>query len=149
MLTQVFWALFCAMLTVLLHSTYAYRLIIVLRRHSRSLHHTKSKENTLQPYIFVEAVLMLLLLHVLEAGIWGAFYCLHPEGLPDFATAIYFSLVSYTTIGYGDVLLSPSLRIVGAMEGVVGTFMFGLSIGLIVAIVQRTSSYQKIRASDA
>lgn len=91
---------------------------------------------------------MLLLLHVLEAGIWGMFYYLHAKGLPDFATAIYFSLVSYTTIGYGDVLLSPSLRIVGAMEGVVGTFMFGLSVGLMVAILQRTSSYKKVTGAD-
>lgn len=148
MLTQVLWALLCAMLTVLLHCAYAYRLILVLRQHSKSLHGRQAKENALQLYIFVEAVLMLLLLHVLEAVIWAAFYRLHPQGLPDFATAVYFSLVSYTTIGYGDVLLSPSLRIVGAMEGVVGTFMFGLSIGLIVAILQRTSTYHKLVASE-
>ncbi len=148
MLIQIIWALLCALLTVLLHCAYAYRLIVVLRQHSKSFHNKQPEENILQLYIFVEAVLMLLLLHVLEAIIWGAFYYLHPEGLPDFATAIYFSLASYTTIGYGDVLLSSSLRLVGAMEGVVGTFMFGLSVGLIVAILQRTSTYQKMAASD-
>ena len=148
MLTQVLWALLCAMLTILLHFAYAYRLIVVLLQHSKALHSKQSKESVLQLYIFVEAVLMLLLLHTLEAVIWAAFYCLHPAGLPDFATAVYFSLVSYTTIGYGDVLLSPSLRIVGAMEGIVGTFMFGLSVGLIVALLQRISTYHKPAASD-
>ncbi len=136
------------MLTVLLHCSYAYRLIVILRQHGKALHSRQSKTETLQLYILIEAVLMLLLLHVLEAGIWGMFYYLHAKGLPDFATAIYFSLVSYTTIGYGDVLLSPSLRIVGAMEGVVGTFMFGLSVGLMVAILQRTSSYKKVTGAD-
>lgn len=136
------------MLTVLLHCSYAYRLVLLLRRHSRTLHDRQPKESISQLYIFVEAVLMLLLLHALEAMLWGVFYNLHPEGLPDFATSAYFSLASYTTIGYGDVLLSPSLRIVGAMEGVVGTFMFGISVALIVAILHRTTAYQKI-AADA
>ena len=148
MLIQILWALLCAILTILLHFAYAYRLIVVLLQHSKSLHSRRSKEGALQLYIFAEAVLMLLLLHVLEAVIWAAFYCLHPDGLPDFATAVYFSLSSYTTIGYGDVLLSPSLRIAGAMEGIVGTFMFGLSVALIVALLQRISTYHKTAASE-
>ena len=70
MLTQVLWALLCAMLTILLHCAYAYRLILVLRQHSKSLHGRQAKENALQLYIFVEAVLMLLLLLLVPIFLW-------------------------------------------------------------------------------
>ncbi len=148
MLLQILWALLCTALTALLHCAYAYRLVLALRQHGKALHRKHAKAGTLLLYLFMEAVLMLLLLHILEAVIWGVLYYLHPDGLPDFATALYFSLVSYTTIGYGDVLLGPSLRLAGAMEGVAGTFMFGLSVGLMVAILQRCASYQKTMAQE-
>ena len=148
MLIQILWAMLCALVTLLTHGAYAYRLILMLRRHNKAAHQRTRHTDTLSNYIFIEAVLMLLLLHTLEAGIWAALYALHPAGLPDFETALYFSLTSYTTIGYGDVLLSPALRLVGAMEGVVGTLMFGLSVGLIAAVVHQSTVYQKIVSSD-
>ncbi len=148
MLIQILWALLCTLGTVLTHGTYAYRLILMLRRHNKAAHQRQHHANALSGYIFIEAVLMLLLLHTLEAAIWAALYALHPAGLPDFETALYFSLTSYTTIGYGDVLLSPALRLVGAMEGVVGTLMFGLSVGLMAAVVHQSTVYQKIVFPD-
>ena len=148
MLLQIVWALLCTLVTLLTHGAYAYRLILMLRRHSTAVHQRARHADVLSEYVFIEAVLMLLLLHTLEAGIWGLFYFLHPGGLPDFETAMYFSLASYTTIGYGDVLLSPALRLVGAMEGVVGTLMFGLSVGLMAAVVHQSAVYQKITSSE-
>lgn len=145
---QILWALLCTLVTLLTHGAYAYRLILMLRRHSKAAHLRQRHADILGAYVFIEAVLMLLLLHTLEAGIWGLFYFLHPGGLPDFETAMYFSLASYTTIGYGDVLLPPALRLVGAMEGVVGTLMFGLSVGLIAAVVHQSTVYQKIASPD-
>ncbi len=57
--------------------------------------------------------------------------------LPDFETALYFSLKSYTTVGYGDVLPPQAWRLVGPLEAAVGVLMLGVSTGFIVAAVQR------------
>jgi voltage-gated potassium channel len=78
----------------------------------------------------------LLILHLIEMTIWAiAFTAL--AVLPNFETSLYFSLKSYTTVGYGDVLPSSSWRLVGPIEAAVGILMLGLSTGFIVAAVQR------------
>src|SRR5690242_10124426 len=50
--------------------------------------------------LIVRVVSVLLLLHLVEAAIWAGFYRLAGL-LPEFETAVYFSITSYTTVGYG------------------------------------------------
>ncbi len=77
---------------------------------------------------------VVILLHLTATGIWAAFY--HWRGLfPDYETAFYFSLGSYTTIGYGDVVLPQRWRLLGGLEGVSGVLLCGLSTAFIFAIV--------------
>lgn len=84
----------------------------------------------------LRVVTVLLLLHWVEAGIWAGFF-LASGALPDLETAVYFSLTSYTTLGYGDVVLPKSWRLLGPFEGAVGILMFGWSTGIIVAAITR------------
>jgi hypothetical protein len=84
----------------------------------------------------VRAVSVLLLLHLTEAAVWAGIYWLL-ELLPNTETAIYFSLTSYTTVGYGDVVLSEPWRLLGPIEGAVGILMFGWSTGVIVMVINR------------
>jgi hypothetical protein len=78
----------------------------------------------------------LLVLHVIEMSVWaGAFVA--ADLLPDFETALYFSVTSYTTVGYGDVLLPKEWRLLGPLEAAVGVLMLGWSTGFIVAAVER------------
>lgn len=76
----------------------------------------------------------LLFLHLLEISIWGMFY-LWRECLPDVETALYFSGVTYATIGYGDVVLAKPWRLFGPIEGLTGILMCGLSTGFFFAVV--------------
>jgi voltage-gated potassium channel len=78
----------------------------------------------------------LLLLHLVEISIWAVAFAAFSV-LPDFETSLYFSLTSYTTVGYGDVVPSHSWRLVGPIEAVVGVLMLGISTAFIVAAVQR------------
>ena len=78
----------------------------------------------------------LLFLHVLEMTIWAGVFTIVGM-LPDFETSLYFSLKSYTTVGYGDVLPAPEWRLVGPLEAAVGVLMLGWSTGFIVAAVQQ------------
>jgi voltage-gated potassium channel len=76
----------------------------------------------------------IMLLHVAESSMWAMFYCAS-ELFPNFETSLYFSLVSYTAIGYGDVVLPQNWRLLGAIQGVSGVLMCGLSTAFLFAIM--------------
>ena len=78
----------------------------------------------------------LLLLHLAEAIVWALFFMLAGL-LPELEAAAYFSLTSYTTVGYGDLLLKEPWRLLGPIEAAVGILMLGWSTGLLVALLGR------------
>ena len=77
---------------------------------------------------------IIILLHVGETSVWAAFYYWR-KLFEDYETSLYFSLGSYTTIGYGDVVLPQRWRLLGGIEGVSGVLLCGLSTAFIFAIV--------------
>jgi hypothetical protein len=86
--------------------------------------------------LLVRVAWLLILIHGIEISMWALFY--RWEGcLPDAESAFYFSGVTYTTIGYGDVVLAKPWRILGPIEGMSGILMCGLSAGLFFATVTR------------
>ena len=73
-------------------------------------------------------------LHLTQTGLWAVFY--YTRGLfSDFETSLYFSMVSFTTIGYGDVLLPRNWRLLGVVEGFSGVLLCGISTAFIFAVV--------------
>jgi hypothetical protein len=87
-------------------------------------------------WALIRLVSLLLILHLLEMAIWAASFAIG-DVLPDFETALYFSLTSYTTVGYGDVVPPIPWRLLGPIEAAVGILMLGWSTSIIVAAVQR------------
>ena len=76
----------------------------------------------------------IMILHTIETSIWAVFY--YTRSLfSDFETSLYFSLTSFTTIGYGDVLLPQRWRLLGAIEGISGVLLCGLSTAFIFAVM--------------
>lgn len=55
------------------------------------------------------------------------YICEAVSALPDFESALYFSATSFTTLGYGDVVLDPKWRLFGAIERANGLLLFGWS----------------------
>lgn len=82
---------------------------------------------------------VLLLLHVAEAMLWAGVYYLLPghAGLAGFRDAVYFSMVTFTTLGYGDLVLATHWRALAGMEAMVGIAAFGLTTALLVAVIHR------------
>lgn len=74
--------------------------------------------------------------HLLEITVWGLYYYWRSI-LPDVETSVYFSAVTYATIGYGDVVPPPDWRLLAGMEGLVGILMCGWSGGFFFATVSR------------
>jgi ion channel len=84
--------------------------------------------------LLITAFSGIILLHMIEIAIWAGFYS-QRSLLPDFETCLYFSTTSYTTIGYGDVVLPRAWRMLGGIEGVTGVLLCGLSSAFVFAIV--------------
>jgi voltage-gated potassium channel Kch len=87
-------------------------------------------------WLFVLVAAWMILLHLVEVSVWGVFY-LWRGAIADLASALYFSAVTYTTTGYGDVVLPENWRIVGGVEALTGILMCGWSTGFFFAIVNR------------
>ena len=76
----------------------------------------------------------IMFLHIVETSLWATYYYTRGH-FSDFETSLYFSLTSYTTIGYGDVLLPQRWRLLGAIEGVTGVLLCGISTAFIFAVM--------------
>ncbi|MEM1373596.1 MAG: ion channel [Pseudomonadota bacterium] len=74
----------------------------------------------------VSAVLIILIGHLAQIGLWTLAF-LPTGGFGSLEEALYFSIASYTTLGYGDVLIAPEVRLLGALPAVAGLIAFGIS----------------------
>ncbi len=50
--------------------------------------------------------------------------------------AVYFITVSYTTLGYGDVVLAPEWRLLGAFAATNGTIIIGWTTAIVFLVIQ-------------
>jgi hypothetical protein len=87
------------------------------------------------------AVLVLLMGMILQVTLWALFYHFHMGELGDFASSVYFSMVSFTTLGANELNLSHAHRMIGALESAVGMLMFGWSTALLVKVVHQTDRH--------
>lgn len=85
-------------------------------------------------------VLLMFLASVLESFLWAGAY-LHAGAIEGLEQALYFSIVTYTTLGYGDITLDQEWRLLASFEAANGIIMFGWTTALIVAFVQRLAAW--------
>jgi Ion channel len=74
--------------------------------------------------------------HLIEIALWAVLFVMCGE-FQDFRFAYYHSAVNYTTLGYGDVIMTPSWKLLGPLEAANGALMFGLSTAIIFAVIVR------------
>ena len=88
--------------------------------------------------VAVVATLVIVLLgaSLLEAWFWSLAY-LSLGAIDSAEKALYFSIVTFTTLGYGDVVLDEAWRLLGALQAAVGIIVFGWSTALVFAAIQR------------
>jgi hypothetical protein len=86
--------------------------------------------------IVVVAMLLVFVAHLIEMALWAGLFLICGE-FHDFGTAYYFSAVNYTTLGYGDLIMSPSWKLLGPLEAADGALMFGVSTAMIFTVIVR------------
>ena len=86
--------------------------------------------------VLTQIAIWSVVAHLVEIAVWALAY-LWAEVHPGFELALYFSAVTYATIGYGDVVPPADWRLLSAMEGLVGILMCAWSGGFIFAVVSR------------
>ena len=82
------------------------------------------------------AMVFTLVAHLIEIAVWAVVFVLCGE-FSQLGTAYYHSAVNYTTLGYGDLLMTPSWRLLGPLEAANGMLLFGVSTAAIFAVIQR------------
>jgi hypothetical protein len=81
-------------------------------------------------------MLYALVAHLIEIAFWAVLFVICGE-FSDFRTAYYHSAVNYTSLGYGDIIMSPAWRLLGPLETADGMLLFGVSTAMIFAVIQR------------
>jgi voltage-gated potassium channel len=85
--------------------------------------------------LMVRLTTLIVCLHMLEILLWAWVYRLYC--FSTWESAFYFSATSYSTVGYGDLVLPRAWRLVGPTESITGVLMCGLSVSFLFAVVHR------------
>ena len=87
-------------------------------------------------YWVVTTVLVMFTVALLEALAWASVY-LALGALKGLEQSLYFSLVTFTTLGYGEIVLDERWRLLASFEAANGIIMFGWSTAIVMAVVHR------------
>lgn len=98
----------------------------------------------LRTVLIWQLIMWMFLGICIEAALWAAVYLADPHitVLPNVQTAFYFSMVTYTSLGYGDIVLTGNMRVLSAVEAATGLIIFGWTTALIFYYIQRIQKNQ-------
>ena len=136
MVTQLLFATFMVIVMAAIHLLGLAILTRVLRSHSRMMRRMKLLPLT----VLMIGSIGIIAIHTLEIWLWALIY-LELGTFSSFEDALYFSTVTYASIGYGDLLLPHQWRIFGAIEGAAGIIMLGVSTAYLVSLLTRVKMF--------
>jgi hypothetical protein len=128
------WGVALIILNVVIH---VMGLAIINQRASKVFHHIPERHTTLV-FAMVMGTLTLLVttLHALEAGIWAAAYRAL-GALPNFKTAMLYSLNALTSYGHENLTLEHRWQLMGAIEALNGWLLFGLTTAFLFGMMEK------------
>lgn len=125
-------------LTVLIHT---FGLITVTHVMARLVAAFRMHGQHSRVVAMISVVIGLFGVLTVEIWVWAGCYWLLGL-LPDFATALYFSTVTFSTIGYGDIVPDPGWRMFAALEGINGFLLIGWSTAYLIAAWTRIGPFR-------
>ncbi len=123
-------------ITVALHATATSLILGLLKRYG--LPHHQQVGPALRPLILGLTAAFLAVKHYLDIVLWAVayWYFAGEAEFANFESTVYFSSVTYTTLGYGDIVLTNKWRMVCGVEAMNGILLFGWSTALLFLLVQ-------------
>jgi len=85
--------------------------------------------------LMIRFSILVIVLHFLQIFSWSVFY--RWDCLPSWESSFYFSAASYSTVGYGDVVLPRVWRLLGPVESVTGILMCGISVSFLFVVATK------------
>lgn len=125
-------------LTVLIHT---FGLIAITHAMARLVAMFRMHGQRSRIMAMISVVIGLFGVLTVEIWVWAGCYWLLGL-LPDFATALYFSTVTFSTIGYGDIVPEPGWRMFAALEGINGFLLIGWSTAYLIAAGTRVGPFR-------
>ena len=126
-------AFFMVLMTTVIH---AGGMLLAMRAVHLEKQRLEQSLGRIRFYLVCGIVLLMFFVSMLEVSIWAAAY-LVLNAVQGFDQAFYFSMVTFTTVGYGDIVLDERWRILASFEAANGIVMFGWSTAIIIQTVQR------------
>lgn len=127
--------------------------IVLAIKWTRTVVRGPKHRRTLSHGFAVVSQIMLLLMAgiVAQITLWAIFYRFLDiiETIETFEKALYFSGVTFTSLGYGDVVLPPGYRLISVLEAATGLLMFGITTAVLVSLMTNFRSYLGRRTDDS
>ena len=133
MLLQLAIGSFMVLTTTLIHGVATLAGVSIMQGHYQ--HRQTPRSSWYDTFVVAAFVLWLFLATIIEVWLWAGVY-LFLGAIDTLEEALYFSTVTFSTLGYGDVVLDRSWRLLGSFEAANGLFLFGWSTALVFVVVQ-------------
>jgi hypothetical protein len=98
-------------------------------------------------FISIYIAVVIIVVHGFEALGWAMLYA-HLGALPDYRSAILYSLNAFTAYGHESMLLAPQWRLLGAIEAMNGLVIFGLTTAFVFAALTRFRPHGVVRSDE-
>ncbi|MET0983957.1 MAG: ion channel [Steroidobacteraceae bacterium] len=143
--TNFFVGLPVMLLCLVAQATTAFWSVRHFLRHTDEIQHADRLLRSIRPLLV--AMLVMMLGNLVQISLWGALFLCLGE-FDELYQAIYHSAVNFTSLGYGDVVMSAKWKLLGPLEAVNGILMLGMSAAALMAILQEVIRLQRGRTHD-
>jgi hypothetical protein len=134
--------------TIFVHVLPVAATVIIFRREKKLGPAAVSAVSFWREFVIVALIISFALLaHLIEIALWAAVFMICGE-FYEFGLAYYHSAVNYTTLGYGDMIMSPRWRLLGPLEAANGILMFGVSTAMIFTLILRLTQARFLDLKD-
>ena len=133
LLNQLFWGGFLVGACAAIQIGIVAGALFALEERTRS--HAKAGRLSWTVVVLALAFFAVVVAHTIQAWLWAA-ALVWAGALPTIAEAIYFAIASYTTLGYGDIILGEDHRVFVSMSAISGLLNFGLSTAFLLNVIQ-------------